>query len=166
MNPRRKKRLFTVVAVIFGIGAAVGLTLYALQENINLFYTPSELVEGKGELKEIPQIGQKLRIGGMVVPGSVVRDETSLDVSFKLIDTGPMVTIRYKGILPDLFREGQGIVAQGTLVESNVVEAFEVLAKHDEEYMPPELAEKMKGIKHVKPENMPSYETPSSAGGK
>lgn len=88
MNPRRKKRLFTVAAVIFGIGAAVGLTLYALQENINLFYTPSELVEGKGELKEIPQIGQKLRIGGMVVPGSVVRDETSLDVSFKLIDTG------------------------------------------------------------------------------
>ncbi|ASD67435.1 MULTISPECIES: cytochrome c maturation protein CcmE [Pseudoalteromonas] len=151
MNPRRKKRLFTVVAVIFGIGAAVGLTLYALQENINLFYTPSELVEGKGELKEIPQIGQKLRIGGMVVPGSVVRDETSLDVSFKLIDTGPMVTIRYKGILPDLFREGQGIVAQGTLVESNVVEAFEVLAKHDEEYMPSEVAEAVKGIKHEKP---------------
>ncbi|MCG9757952.1 MULTISPECIES: cytochrome c maturation protein CcmE [Pseudoalteromonas] len=151
MNPRRKKRLFTVIAVIFGIGAAVGLTLYALQENINLFYTPSELVEGKGELKEIPQIGQKLRIGGMVVPGSVVRDETSLDVSFKLIDTGPMVTIRYKGILPDLFREGQGIVAQGTLVESNVVEAFEVLAKHDEEYMPSEVAEAVKGIKHEKP---------------
>ncbi|QUI63053.1 cytochrome c maturation protein CcmE [Pseudoalteromonas sp. A22] len=151
MNPRRKKRLFTVVAVIFSIGAAVGLTLYALQENINLFYTPSELVEGKGELKEIPQIGQKLRIGGMVVPGSVVRDETSLDVSFKLIDTGPMVTIRYKGILPDLFREGQGIVAQGTLVESNVVEAFEVLAKHDEEYMPSEVAEAVKGIKHEKP---------------
>lgn len=151
MNPRRKKRLFTVVAVIFGIGAAVGLTLYALQENINLFYTPSELVEGKGELREIPQIGQKLRIGGMVVPGSVVRDETSLDVSFKLIDTGPMVTIRYKGILPDLFREGQGIVAQGTLVESNVVEAFEVLAKHDEEYMPSEVAEAVKGIKHEKP---------------
>ncbi|MBR8842691.1 cytochrome c maturation protein CcmE [Pseudoalteromonas sp. JC3] len=151
MNPRRKKRLFTVAAVIFGIGAAVGLTLYALQENINLFYTPSELVEGKGELKEIPQIGQKLRIGGMVVPGSVVRDETSLDVSFKLIDTGPMVTVRYKGILPDLFREGQGIVAQGTLVESNVVEAFEVLAKHDEEYMPSEVAEAVKGIKHEKP---------------
>ncbi|MEJ6473125.1 cytochrome c maturation protein CcmE [Pseudoalteromonas piscicida] len=151
MNPRRKKRLFTVVAVIFGIGAAVGLTLYALQENINLFYTPSELVEGKGELKEKPQIGQKLRIGGMVVPGSVVRDESSLDVSFKLIDTGPMVTIRYKGILPDLFREGQGIVAQGTLVEPNVVEAFEVLAKHDEEYMPSEVAEAVKGIKHEKP---------------
>ncbi|MEI5638225.1 MULTISPECIES: cytochrome c maturation protein CcmE [unclassified Pseudoalteromonas] len=151
MNPRRKKRLFSVVAVIFGIGAAVGLTLYALQENINLFYTPSELVQGKGEAKEKPQIGQKLRIGGMVVPGSVERDESSLDVTFKLIDTGPMVTIRYRGILPDLFREGQGIVAQGTLIEPDVVEAFEVLAKHDEEYMPSEVAEAVKGIKHEKP---------------
>lgn len=151
MNPRRKKRLFAVVAIIFGIGSAIGLTLYALQENINLFYTPSELINGKGENHEKPFIGQKLRIGGMVVPGSVKRDETSLDVEFKLIDTGPMVTIRYHGILPDLFREGQGIVAQGTLVEPNVIDAFEVLAKHDEEYMPAEIAEAVKGIKHEKP---------------
>ncbi|NOU50832.1 cytochrome c maturation protein CcmE [Pseudoalteromonas sp. JBTF-M23] len=151
MNPRRKKRLLTVVAIVFGVGSAIGLMLYALQENINLFYTPSELIDGKGENKEKPIIGQKLRIGGMVVPGSVVRDEDNLDVSFKLIDTGPTVTIRYHGILPDLFREGQGIVAQGTLVEANVIEAFEVLAKHDEEYMPPEVAEAMKGIKHEKP---------------
>ncbi|MAD89762.1 MAG: cytochrome c maturation protein CcmE [Pseudoalteromonas sp.] len=151
MNPRRKKRLFAVVAIIFGIGSAIGLTLYALQENINLFYTPSELINGKGENHEKPFIGQKLRIGGMVVPGSVKRDEASLDVQFKLIDTGPMVTIRYHGILPDLFREGQGIVAQGTLVEPNVIDAFEVLAKHDEEYMPAEIAEAVKGIKHEKP---------------
>ena len=99
----------------------------------------------------MPFVGQKLRIGGMVVPGSVKRDETSLDVEFKLIDTGPMVTIRYHGILPDLFREGQGIVAQGTLIEPDVIEAFEVLAKHDEEYMPAEIAEAVKGIKHEKP---------------
>lgn len=151
MNPRRKKRLFSVLAVIFGIGSAVGLTLYALQENINLFYTPSELVNGKGPELEKPTIGQKLRIGGMVVPGSVVRNETSLNVEFQLIDTGPLVTIRYQGILPDLFREGQGIVAQGTLIEPNVIEAFEVLAKHDEEYMPSEVAEAVKGIKHEKP---------------
>jgi cytochrome c-type biogenesis protein CcmE len=151
MNPRRKKRLLAVVAIIFGVGSAIGLMLYALQENINLFYTPSELIEGKGENKEKPFIGQKLRIGGMVVPGSVKRDEANLDVSFKLTDTGPTVTIRYHGILPDLFREGQGIVAQGTLVEPNVIEAFEVLAKHDEEYMPPEVAEAVKGIKHEKP---------------
>ncbi|KAF7774073.1 cytochrome c-type biogenesis protein CcmE [Pseudoalteromonas citrea] len=151
MNPRRKKRMLAVVAIIFGVGSAIGLTLYALQENINLFYTPSELIDGKGEAKEKPFVGQKLRIGGMVVPGSVVRDETSLDVTFKLIDTGPLVTIKYHGILPDLFREGQGIVAQGTLIEPDVIEAFEVLAKHDEEYMPSEVAEAVKGIKHVKP---------------
>jgi len=151
VNPRRKKRMFTILAVLLGIGSAIGLTLYALQENINLFYTPSELIEGKGENKEKPFIGQKLRIGGMVVPGSVVRDEESLDVEFKLIDTGPLVTIRYHGILPDLFREGQGIVAQGVLIEPNVIEAFEVLAKHDEEYMPADVAEAVKGIKHEKP---------------
>ncbi|NMM40216.1 cytochrome c maturation protein CcmE [Pseudoalteromonas arctica] len=151
MNPRRKKRLLGVVAIIVGIGAAIGLVLYALQENINLFYTPSELIEGKGSNKEKPHIGQKLRIGGMVVPGSVIRDETSLQVSFTLIDTGPLVTIKYQGILPDLFREGQGIVAQGVLIEPDVIEAFEVLAKHDEEYMPAEVAEAVKGIKHEKP---------------
>ncbi|MCQ8877860.1 cytochrome c maturation protein CcmE [Pseudoalteromonas shioyasakiensis] len=151
MNPRRKKRLLAVTAVVFGIGAVIGLVLYALQENINLFYTPSELIDGKGPNHEKPHIGQKLRIGGMVVPGSVIRDESSLEVSFKLIDTGPLVTIRYQGILPDLFREGQGIVAQGVLVEPDVIEAFEVLAKHDEEYMPAEVAEAVKGIKHEKP---------------
>ena len=151
MNPRRKKRLMAVSAIIFGVGTAIGLTLFALQENINLFYTPSALIEGKGVDKEKPVIGQQLRIGGMVVPGSVIRDESSLDVSFKLIDTGPLVTVRYNGILPDLFREGQGIVAQGTLVQHNVIEAFEVLAKHDEEYMPSEVAKALKGIEHKKP---------------
>lgn len=151
MNPRRKKRMFAIFAILMGIGSAIGLTLYALQENINLFYTPSELINGKGENKEQPFIGQKLRIGGMVVPGSVKREETSTKVEFKLIDTGPLVTIRYDGFLPDLFREGQGIVAQGVLVAPDVIEAFEVLAKHDEEYMPAEVAEAVKGIKHEKP---------------
>ena len=145
MNPRRKKRLLVIIAVLFGIGGSIGLVLYALQENINLFYTPSELIDGKGPNKEKPHIGQKLRIG------TVERNEQSLQVSFKLIDTGPLVTVRYQGILPDLFREGQGIVAQGVLVEPNVIEAFEVLAKHDEEYMPAEVAEAVKGIKHEKP---------------
>lgn len=151
MNPRRKKRMFAIFAILMGIGSAIGLTLYALQENINLFYTPSELINGKGANKEKPFIGQKLRIGGMVVPGSVKREETSTKVEFKLIDTGPLVTIRYDGFLPDLFREGQGIVAQGVLVAPDVIEAFEVLAKHDEEYMPAEVAEAVKGIKHEKP---------------
>jgi len=129
--------------------------LYALQQNIDLFYTPSQLVEGLGKDKVKPQPGQRLRIGGMVVPGSVSRDPDSLKVSFELIDTGPIVTVIYEGILPDLFREGQGIVAQGTLKDANTVVASEVLAKHDEEYMPPEVAEAVKGIRHVAPAKQP-----------
>jgi len=149
MNPRRKQRLAVVGIIGFLIVSAIGLMLYALNDSIDLFYTPSEIIEGKNGQK--PQVGQRLRIGGMVVPGSVKRDQESLAVSFDLIDTGPTVTVTYTGILPDLFREGQGIVATGVLLESGVIEAEEVLAKHDEEYMPPELAEKMKGIKHVNP---------------
>lgn len=149
MNPRRRKRLFAVSSVVLVVAAAIGLMLYALNQNIDLFYTPSEIVDGKQGV--IPKVGQRLRIGGMVVPGSVRRNQESLVVSFDLVDTGPLVTVSYQGILPDLFREGQGIVATGVLTQTNHIEAHEVLAKHDEEYMPPELAEKMKGIKHVKP---------------
>ncbi|MFT2091676.1 cytochrome c maturation protein CcmE [Paraglaciecola sp. 2405UD69-4] len=149
MNPRRQKRLMVVSAIVLVIAGAVGLMLYALNQNIDLFYTPSEVIQGKEG--KIPQVGQRLRIGGMVVEGSVERDQNTLAVSFDLVDTGPIVTVSYQGILPDLFREGQGIVATGVLTTPNHIEAHEVLAKHDEEYMPPELAEKMKGIKHVKP---------------
>ncbi|MCG9682841.1 cytochrome c maturation protein CcmE [Vibrio sp. Isolate23] len=143
MNPRRKKRLGIVLAIFIGIGATVGLMLYALNQNMDLFYTPTELVDGKPDGTK-PEVGQRLRIGGMVVEGSVRRDPESLRVSFDLHDVGPKVTIVYDGILPDLFREGQGIVAQGVLRDATTVEAFEVLAKHDEEYMPPEIAEAMK----------------------
>jgi len=154
MNPRRQKRLAVVSSIILVLGSAIGLMLYALSQNIDLFYTPSEIIEGKEG--QIPQIGQRLRIGGMVVPGTVKRDQQTLAVSFDLVDTGPVVTVSYQGILPDLFREGQGIVATGVLTKNNHIDAHEVLAKHDEEYMPPELAEKMKGIKHIKP-NQASY---------
>lgn len=149
MNPRRQRRLAAVGGAGLLIVGAVALMLFALTDNIDLFYTPSEIVEGKDGVK--PTVGQRLRIGGMVVPGSVSRDSESLEVTFKLIDTGPQVTVTYAGILPDLFREGQGIVATGVLADAGVIQAEEVLAKHDEEYMPPELAEQMKGIKHVKP---------------
>lgn len=141
MNPRRKKRLGIVLAIFIGLGATIGLVLYALNQNMDLFYTPTELVNGKNGQK--PEVGQRLRIGGMVEVGSVKRDSNSLKVSFLLHDTGPSVTVTYEGILPDLFREGQGIVAQGVLKDATTVEAFEVLAKHDEEYMPPEIAEAM-----------------------
>ncbi|WP_295895867.1 cytochrome c maturation protein CcmE [uncultured Vibrio sp.] len=143
MTPRRKKRLGIVLAIFFGIATTVGLMLYALNQNMDLFYTPTELVNGKPDGTK-PEVGQRLRIGGMVVPGSVSRDAQSLRVSFDLHDVGPIVTVVYDGILPDLFREGQGIVAQGVLLDATTVEAFEVLAKHDEEYVPSEIAEAMK----------------------
>ena len=149
MNPRRQQRLITVTAIGVLLAGAIGLMLYALSNNIDLFYTPSEIINGKDGQK--PHIGQRLRIGGMVVEGSVERNQESLAVEFDLVDTGPKVTVSYNGILPDLFREGQGIVATGVLQAGNLIIADEVLAKHDEEYMPPELAEQMKGIKHVKP---------------
>jgi cytochrome c-type biogenesis protein CcmE len=151
MNPRRKQRLFAVSAVLLLLGGAVGGIMYAMSENVDLFYTPSQLVNGLGAEKTKPVVGQRLRIGGMVVKGSVKRDEHSLKVSFDLVDTGPVVTVHYEGILPDLFREGQGIVAQGTLQDATTVNATEVLAKHDENYMPPDLKDAMKDIKHVAP---------------
>ncbi|WNO61765.1 cytochrome c maturation protein CcmE [Rheinheimera sp. MMS21-TC3] len=156
MQPRRQKRLLTIVFIVGLITAAVGAMLYALQQNIDLFYTPTQLIEGLGKDKVIPQPGQRLRIGGMVVEGSVKRDPNTLKVQFEVADTGPTVTIIYQGLLPDLFREGQGIVAQGVLQDSRTLIATEVLAKHDEEYMPPEVAEAMKGIKHVPPANQPA----------
>jgi len=109
MNPRRKKRLTIILAITLGLATVSGLVLYALSQNIDLFYTPSELVEGKGPDKIKPEEGQRLRIGGLVVPGSVQRDPQSLKVAFKLVDNGGhLVTVEYDGILPDLFREGQG----------------------------------------------------------
>jgi len=166
MQPRRKKRLFSILLIISLIAGAVGSMLYALQQNIDLFYTPTQLVEGLGKDKVKPVVGQRLRIGGMVVPGSVSRDAQSLKVRFQLVDTGPTVWVEFEGILPDLFREGQGIVAQGTLLAADVIKASEVLAKHDEEYMPAEVAEAMKGIRHVPPSqaDFPATESSSADG--
>ena len=150
MNPRRKSRLSIIIFVILGISIATGLVLYALRQNIDLFYTPSEVVEGKdGNHDQKPEVGQRIRVGGMVVEGSVSRDPKSLKVRFDVNDIGPSITVEYEGILPDLFREGQGIVAQGVLKEPTLLEATEVLAKHDENYVPPELGEKMKKILYI-----------------
>ncbi|MUH73284.1 cytochrome c maturation protein CcmE [Psychrosphaera haliotis] len=150
MNPRRKKRLTIVITLLIGFSAISGLVLYALSQNIDLFYKPSEIHFGKVETGIKPEAGQRLRIGGIVVPGSVKRDPTSLKVSFDLVDmatplvfndTDPTVTVTYSGILPDLFREEQGIVANGTLQPNGSVLASEVLAKHDENYMPQEISD-------------------------
>ncbi|MEE6031333.1 cytochrome c maturation protein CcmE [Avibacterium paragallinarum] len=147
MNPRRKSRLTIVLFVLIGVAVASSLVLYALRQNIDLFYTPTEVIYGKNDDAETkPKVGQRIRVGGMVVAGTVKRDDKSLKVVFDLNDIGPSITVEYEGILPDLFREGQGIVAQGVLKTPTVLEASEVLAKHDENYVPPELGEQMKKV--------------------
>ncbi len=142
MNPLRKQRLLIVLGLVVGLGTAVGLVLYALSQNINLFYTPQQVVSG-----EAPE-GARMRVGGLVVTGSVRREADGLGVLFDLTDGQGTFTVRYEGILPDLFREGQGIVANGTLVSSDYFEAEEVLAKHDEEYMPPEVQQALEKAGH------------------
>ncbi|MFZ7229693.1 cytochrome c maturation protein CcmE [Avibacterium avium] len=147
MNPRRKSRLTIVLFVLIGVAVASSLVLYALRQNIDLFYTPTEVIYGKNDDAETkPKVGQRIRVGGMVVAGTVKRDDKSLKVVFDLNDIGPSITVEYEGILPDLFREGQGIVAQGVLKTPTLLEASEVLAKHDENYVPPELGEQMKKV--------------------
>ncbi|MEH6472253.1 MAG: cytochrome c maturation protein CcmE [Halopseudomonas sp.] len=133
MTPKRKKRMAFVIAVVAGVSIAVGLSLYGLNQNINLFFSPTQIANG-----EAP-VGQRIRAGGMVVDGSVNRDQQTLKVRFGLTDYESKVTVEFTGILPDLFREGQGIVAQGAMNAEGVFEASEVLAKHDETYMPPEV---------------------------
>lgn len=135
MNPVRKKRLFIILAILAGVGVAVTLALSALQENINLFYTPTQIAAG-----EAPE-GTRIRAGGLVENGSVSRSKDSLTVAFRVTDNNETVTIQFQGILPDLFREGQGIVALGRVNADGVLVADEVLAKHDENYMPPEVTQ-------------------------
>lgn len=150
MNARRKKRLALAVALIGGVAAIASLLLYALNSNLNLFYTPTEIVQGKKDSGVKPEVGQRIRVGGMVTIGSMVRDPDSLHVEFAVHDAaGGEILVTYDDLLPDLFREGQGIVAQGVLVEGGKLQATEVLAKHDENYMPPEVAEAM-GQTHEK----------------
>ena len=138
MNPQRKKRLFIILGLLAGVAVAVGFALSALQQNINLFYTPTQIANGEAPLDT------RIRAGGMVEKGSVQRSSDSLDVRFVVTDFNKSVPITYRGILPDLFREGQGIVALGKLNADGVVVADEVLAKHDEKYMPPEVTKALK----------------------
>ncbi len=137
MRTRRKQRLIVVTLILAGIGTSIGLTLKALEKNINLFFTPSQVAAG-----EAPD-NINFRVGGMVVVGSVERNSDNLEVTFDLTDTAESVTVTYSGILPDLFREGQGIVALGTMRGDRFV-AGQVLAKHDENYMSPEVSEALK----------------------
>jgi cytochrome c-type biogenesis protein CcmE len=137
MTPRRK-RLFIVLGIVAGVAIAALLAVQAFRDNMMLFFDPSQVVAG-----EAPK-GRTFRIGGMVTEGSVVRAPGSLEVRFVVTDFQHSVPVSYTGVLPDLFREGQGVVAHGKLSESGLFVADEVLAKHDENYMPPEVAESLK----------------------
>jgi len=136
----RQKRLALIVAGVAVLGAAIGLVLYALNSNIVFFYTPTQVAQ-----REAPQ-GRHFRIGGLVQAGSVVRDGTR--VTFLVTDNARQIPVAYTGSLPDLFKEGKGVVAQGSLGPDGTFTATEVLAKHDENYMPPEAAEALKQAGH------------------
>jgi cytochrome c-type biogenesis protein CcmE len=136
VTPRRK-RLLAVVAILAGVGAAAALATLAFRDNLLYFYNPSQVLAG-----DAPS-GRTFRIGGMVTEGSLQRTEGTLRVRFVVTDYRHSIPVQYEGLLPDLFREGQGVIAHGRLTDSGDFVADEVLAKHDENYMPPEVAESL-----------------------
>jgi cytochrome c-type biogenesis protein CcmE len=150
MHPQRRRRLLWIVLLLLGLAAVVALTSYALRQNINLFYTPSQL-----SAQQAPE-GRRIQVGGLVVQGSLERAADSLAVRFMLSDLKATVPVQFTGILPDLFREGQGIVANGEWLNGQVM-ADEVLAKHDENYMPPRVKEAIEDAGH------PSDKAPNSS---
>ena len=143
MNKRSKRKLM-VIMVVLGVALATVLGLTAFEENILYFYSPTQIKNG-----EAPAT-RNFRVGGLVVEGTVERASESLLVKFDLTDGAEVMSVEYSGILPDLFREGQGIVAIGALNNKNVFVANEVLAKHDENYMPPEVADALEAAEQQK----------------
>ncbi len=143
MTPTRKRRLIAVLLILAGVGVASTIAFYSLQQNLLYFQSPSDLA-----LQPIPP-GRQFRLGGLVKPGTVSREGDGLATRFIVTDGPKEVTVEYVGILPDLFREGQGVIARGSLDESGLFAATEVLAKHDENYMPPEVADALEKSGHV-----------------
>ncbi|MDH5181395.1 MAG: cytochrome c maturation protein CcmE [Gammaproteobacteria bacterium] len=143
-HAHRRKRLGLILLLLAGVGTSVGFVTMALNENMNHFYSPTEVVDGKAPKNHT------FRIGGMVRTGTVKRSNSSLDVNFEVTDTAKNVQVLYTGILPDLFREGQGVVAQGKLNDDGIFVASQVLAKHDETYMPPEAGQAIKDAQKLK----------------
>ena len=135
MTPTRKRRLIAVLLILAGVGVSSTIAFYSLQENLLYFQSPTDLAA-----QPIPP-GRQFRLGGLVKPGSVARDEGGLATRFVVTDGPAELPVEYVGILPDLFREGQGVIARGELNANGLFEAREVLAKHDENYMPPEVAD-------------------------
>ena len=142
----KQKRLALVVVGLVLLGGATALVLTALKDNLAFFFTPTQV-----SAKEAPQ-GRLFRLGGLVEAGSVKRE--GVNVSFKVTDTNKVVPVAYTGILPDLFREGKGVVAQGTIGDDGIFRAKEVLAKHDENYMPPEAATALERANKARDESM------------
>jgi cytochrome c-type biogenesis protein CcmE len=134
MTPQRRKRLYLVLGIVVGVGIAAALALSAFRQNVTFYFIPTQVAAGAvhGD--------RSFRLGGMVSKGSVQRAAGSLQVSFVLTDFKHDVPVTYTGVLPDLFREGQGVIAHGHLGANGVFDADEVLAKHDEKYMPPKIA--------------------------
>jgi len=141
VKPARKKRLFFIVFLVAGVTLAAGFAMYAFNQNLMFYFSPTDVKQGKAPVDKL------FRMGGMVVEGTFVKEQKSLKVNFDLTDYEKTVTVQYEGILPDLFREGQGIISRGKLNADGVFIAEEVLAKHDENYMPPEVAESLKKAK-------------------
>jgi len=146
MTPARKKRLTLILLMVVGVAVGVGFALNALNDNIMFFFSPADIAAGKAPANK------NFRVGGMVVKGSVKRPGKGLTVYFDLTDYKSTVKVEYTGILPDLFREGQGIIANGKLDKQGEFVAQEVLAKHDEKYMPPEVADALKKSGQTKPQ--------------
>ena len=134
MHPVRRKKLFKVVIPVCLLAIVVALVMYALRQNISLFYTPTEVLQG-----EAPK-ALNIRMGGRVVKGSVIRGN-DLNIQFELTDMNQNIVVNYRGLLPDLFREEQGLVVEGHVLDNGQFNAHRVLAKHDENYMPPEARE-------------------------
>jgi cytochrome c-type biogenesis protein CcmE len=144
----RHKRLAAIAAGVAGLGIAAALVLSAFQQNLVFFFTPSQVAAN-----EVPQ-GRTFRIGGLVEPGSVKRQADGVTVQFVITDTAKTIPVTYRGVLPDLFREGKGVVTQGRLGPDGTFQASEVLAKHDENYMPPEAAEAVRKAHSKAPQPM------------
>ncbi len=136
MTPRRK-RLLAVIAIVGGVAAATALAMLAFQDNLLYFYNPTQVVAG-----EAPS-GRTFRIGGLVTQGSLQKTEGTLKIRFMVTDFKESIPVNYEGLLPDLFREGQGVIAHGRIGDNGEFVADEVLAKHDENYMPPEVADSL-----------------------
>jgi len=157
MKPRHKK-FVAIAAGIAGLGLAAGLVLSAFEKNLVFFFTPTQVAA-----KEAP-VGRSFRIGGLVETGSVKREPDGVTVRFAVTDTANRMPVEYRGPLPDLFKEGKGVVAQGKLTESGMFQASEVLAKHDENYMPPEAAEALKKAQGNQPQQSTSTLAASGKG--